>query len=817
MKPEDRIVRVAVDTTVFHIDKPYDYLIPPDMEISPGQRVLVPFGRGNRRVEAMALAVTGQSVREGIKAVIKVLDPEPIVSENALRLAFWMNDRFYCTVYEALRAMLPIGLWFSLTETVALKQPFVPDAAYPLVEHDETASRALELLAQSKGRMPLDEWCAAVGAKWRKTLETLENLELAERVTLSARRHKDKLERIALLAQPPEEAQAYLNSLPRSASARRELIRLLMNDSMPIKELLFFSQASQSTLTKLVKSGIVSIELRDVPEIPERCANPPKITLNDEQEIAFRGIKSLLGVGEARCALLNGVTGSGKTLVYIKLLQEVIADGGRAIVLVPEIALTPQLIATFSDYFGDSVAVLHSALGMSERCEAWNTIRRGNVDVVVGTRSAVFAPLPDLKMIVIDEEQEYTYKSENSPRYHARDVAKFRCVQHGALLVLGSATPSLESAYSASRGVYESFVLAGRYNKRAMPEVCMADLKSELRNGNDTTISSTLESEIRQNLEAGEQTILFLNRRGFHRIVLCSSCGQTAQCPNCSVSLTFHAHNNRFMCHYCGHSTPVERRCASCGGELVFSGAGTQKVVDDLNTLFPGVEILRMDTDTTGYKGAHEALLNKFSRSKIPILVGTQMITKGLNIDNVTLVGVISADMLLFTDDFRASERAFGLITQVVGRAGRGGKTGRAVIQTFSPAHPVLLQAAAQDYGGFFETELALREAQGYPPFSDMILLNCFGANHELLLRSCIWLKGELDRAVKDSKLDIRVFGPAPAHVLKINNRFRYHITLCGTADKKVRQLVATLLRRFPAEPANKGVAAYADLHPNNF
>ena len=811
------IARVAVDTAIFHIDKPYDYIIPGDMSLEPGQRVLVPFGRGNRRVEAMVLAIAENSGIEGLKAVVRPLDTEPVVDPNAIRLAFWMNDRFYCTVYEAFRAMLPVGLWFNLSETVALIKPFEPESSYNLISHDETATRALELLVQSKGQVSLDAWKSVLGAKWPMALDTLSGFGLAERTTLSDRRSKDKTERIASLALPPEEVYAYMDALPRTATAQREILKILMNSDVPVSDLLLFTGTSRPTLMKLVKNGIVYIEEKEILNIPEPPAFVPEIDLNAEQEIAYDGIGELRRHGQACCVLLKGVTGSGKTLVYIKLLQDVIADDGQAIVLVPEIALTPQLIATFSNYFGDNVAVLHSALGLSERCDAWRAIRKGIVNIVVGTRSAVFAPFEKLCMIIIDEEQEYTYKSENSPRYHARDVAKFRCVQHSALLVLGSATPSLETQNNAARGVYTQFELSERFNQKALPEVQMADMRAELRNGNDTTISSMLAEEIRKNIAAGEQTILFLNRRGYHRVALCRDCGETRQCTNCSVPLTFHAYNNRFMCHYCGYSAPRENRCHECSGEMAFIGAGTQKVVEDLNTLFPNIEIMRMDTDTTGYKGAHEVLLKKFSQSNIPVLVGTQMITKGLDIENVTLIGVIAADMMLYVDDYRANERTFALIAQVIGRAGRGKKAGRAVVQTMSPKHPVLIQAAEQDYNGFFESELALRGAQGYPPFGEMIALNLFCADLEILLRSCLRLRGELDNAVKDLGLDVRVLGPAPARVTRINNRYRYHITLCGSADIKTRRMVAALLRGFRVEPMNKGVTLYADLHPSDF
>ncbi len=813
------IARVAVDTAIYVVDKPYDYLIPQGLDVQVGQRVLVPFGRGNRRIEAIVLAITLQSEYDSLKSVVQVLDAAPVVDEHALRLAVWMNDRFYCTMYEALRAMLPIGLWYQVTETIRLTQPFVPDIAYPLVAHDATLTRGLEILAEAKGTLPLTEWQAAAGAKWQGTLQALMDLALVSKDAQTKRRKTDKMTRMVRLSQPSEEVLAHMAKMPRSAKVQRELFSLLMSiDTVSVADLLQFTGASTSSLQRIIKDGFAEIVLEEpIQEQPEVVATPPELTLNPSQETAFMGLQTLLSSHSPSCALLYGVTGSGKTSVYIKLLQEVVAEGGQAIVMVPEIALTPQLIAVFQGYFGGAVAVLHSALGVGERLEAWRAIRAGNRHVIVGTRSAVFAPLPNLRLIIMDEEQENTYKSENAPRYHARDVAKFRCVQANALLLLGSATPSIDTAYFAQKGVYHKFTLTQRYNQGPLPAVVMADMKEELRNGNATTISQLLADELQQNFDKGEQSILFLNRRGYHRMVTCSDCGHVQQCPNCSVSLTFHGTNQRLMCHYCGYSVRKQEECPVCHGRLVFLGAGTQKIVEDLQARFGDIEVLRMDTDTMGYRGAHQAMLTQFTNRNVPILVGTQMVAKGLNLDNVTLVGVISADMSLFVDDFRANERTFNLITQVVGRAGRGKRLGRAVIQSFSPSHPVLLQAAKQDFDAFFAEEVCLREAQGYPPFSDMILLNAFSDNQENLLQAMLTLRKTIEKTVREGRLALRVVGPAPASVLKINNRYRYHITLYGHTDSVIRRMVSSLLRQFSKDKHNRGVTLYADLHPYQF
>ncbi|GHV34820.1 hypothetical protein FACS18949_11560 [Clostridia bacterium] len=657
---------------LFHIDRPYDYAIPDGIALVAGQRVTVPFGRGNKPTEAviLAIAVVPDDKIAGLKSVLSVLDLNPLVDERGLRLALWMSERFFCTVYEALRTMLPDGLW-------KLKKARKPKLIKPMVS----------------------------------------------------------------LAEP--------------------------------------------------------------------------ITLNASQQAAYDGLSAMLAARKTACALLYGVTGSGKTMVYIELIREAIADGGGAIVLVPEIALTPQLITTFAVYFEGKVAVLHSSLGVGERFESWKSIKSGEVKVVVGTRSAVFAPVSDLRLIIIDEEQEHTYKSENSPRYHARDVAKFRCVLESALLVLVSATPSVESAFGAASGAYTRFELPDRANNAALPDVKIADLREDLRGGGDCSIGAVLREEIEHNLERGEQTVLLLNRRGFHRVVTCPECGKARMCPNCSVTLTYHADTGRMLCHYCNFSTPKDSKCPECGSQMRFIGAGTQKVESDLQLLFPGLEVLRMDADTTGRKSSHAQLLTRFEHENIPVLVGTQMIAKGLNLPNVTLAGVINADMSLALDDYRANERTFSLIAQLVGRAGRAEKAGRAVIQSLSPKNPVLLTAAAQDYDRFYETEISMRSERLYPPFGELLMIRCFGSDGETLLRSCNALRGQLDEGAKG--LSLRILGPAPASVLRVNNRFRYQITLCGTIDARARRLVAALLRNFPKEKRNKGVTAYADLHPNGF
>ena len=490
-----------------------------------------------------------------------------------------------------------------------------------------------------------------------------------------------------------------------------------------------------------------------------------------------------------------------------------LAQGRKALVLVPEIVLTPQLLRIFTSHFGEKIAVLHSSLRAGERYDEWKRARSGAAPVVIGTRSAVFAPLDDLGLIILDEEQESSYKSENVPRYHARDVAKYRCVQHNALLVLGSATPSVETMYQAGQGTFHLFRLKHRYNQKALPQVLIADMKEELRRGNDTSISSVLKQELQVNLDRGEQSILFLNRRGASRMVSCGECGSVPECPRCSVKLTYHSANGRLMCHHCGHSQPLPRACPVCGGLLNFIGVGTQRVQEELETLFPGVEVLRMDTDTVSAAHPHEQLLDHFRKDRVPILVGTQMVAKGLDFENVTLVGVIAPDLSLYVDDFRAGERTFSLLTQVVGRAGRGEKQGRAVIQTYTPDNDVIRFAARQDYGRFYETEIQLRRLRGYPPFADVVVVTASGPEEGAVLRCCVRLRQALDAGL-GRRGDWNILGPAPAAVARVNNRYRYRLTLSGKNDREARAVIAHLLRAVHQDKENRGVSVYADLDP---
>lgn len=815
----DTLCHVAVSSATYAIDKPYTYLLPQPFlgRAKPGMRVIVPFGTGNRRIEGLILDLFPGERRRGLKPVAALLDEAPMISERGIKLALWMRERYFCTVYDAMKAMLPSGLYFSLKDRYCIVSGVDKERAYS-ASSNSAARKALDLIYASGGSMEKGTLLAAFcETDPTKALKELLGQGILEIETSAKRGVGDKLEQVAVLDVPAEEAVEQLSG--RSPSQRAVIQLLAEVPEVSLKDIRYFTGASTQTVKALEKKGLVHMEQREVFRRPEqRWVQPaPKPVLNDEQQHCLNGLETLMADHTPQCALLYGVTGSGKTQVYIRLIHTALEQGKTAMVLVPEIALTPQLLALFSAQFGDEIAILHSMLSAGERYDEWKRVRSGRAKVVVGTRSAIFAPLKNMGVIVLDEEQEASYKSENAPRYHARDVAKYLATKSNALLVLGSATPSVESMYHAKRGDYHLFTLRQRYNQHALPRVIIADLKEALRSGSDSILGDALVGELRNNIEKGEQSILFINRRGTSRMAVCTECGQSPQCPRCSVRLTYHKANGRLMCHYCGHSEPVKQHCPSCGGDLVFSGAGTQKVQEEVQTLFPGIEVMRMDTDTVSATHPHEKMLDKFRRQKIPVLVGTQMVAKGLDFENVTLVGVISADQSLYVDDYRASERTFSLLTQVVGRAGRGERSGRAVIQTYTPKNDVIVCAAQQDYDRFYESEIMLREMRGLPPYRDLYVFTVSGSDEGAVLRCCMRLADGLrawQKAPAYEGCQLQILGPAAAPVLMVNNRYRYRITVLGKSGPALRKMVGHILKTAHSDQLNRGVSVSADLNP---
>ena len=811
------IAKVAVSAAIYAIDKPYDYRVPDSLSLLPGMRVCVPFGRSNKRTEGVVLALE-EGDESKLKPVLERLDETPLLRERELRTAAFLRERYFCTFYDAVKAILPAGVWFRERERFTAVNEDWSEA----VGKNPTARAVMQTITDLGGTAEL----ALLQRQFddeplQKALHELLKKGLLVSATDRRRRVRDKTERIAILAVSVEEAQQYAASKRRSAPLQTAVLELLTTlGECAAKDLAYYTGATTATLNRLEKLGYLTLVEQPclrVPQVTPAVLSGP-LVLNAEQQAAFDGLQAQAHRDKPGVALLYGVTGSGKTSVYIRLIFDCLSRGKAALMLVPEIALTPQLLSLFAAHFGGRVAVLHSGLRITERYDAWKRIRDGQATVILGTRSAVFAPTQELGLLILDEEQEHTYKSENSPRYHAREVAIYRGAQAGALVLLGSATPCIETMYRAKTGVYSLYTLKNRYNQKALPSVGIVDMKEELKAGNATAVSEPLLLALRENLTHGRQSILFLNRRGTSRMVACVDCGYVPMCPACTVNLTYHHANGRLMCHYCGHSEPLPGRCPECGGHLKQIGFGTQKVQEQLEQLLPGVGVLRMDADTVSAVNTHEKLLARFDKEHIPVLLGTQMVAKGLNFENVTLVGVLDADMSLYIGSYRAAENTFGMITQVIGRAGRGKAAGRALIQTVTPKNRVIELAARQDYDTFYEEELPLRRLRGCPPFFDLLTVTFYGRVEEQ-----VWQAAQRFRAALEAQLRapcyreqrVELLGPAPAQVARVNYNYRCRLTLSCRNTRELRLLLSHLMREFAKDKYNRGVGVFTDVNSN--
>lgn len=589
--------------------------------------------------------------------------------------------------------------------------------------------------------------------------------------------------------------------------------------TVTVRELSYYTGVSAGIIRTLADKGaaeIFEVERFRRPKQEMADIRLPQ-TLSAEQMNVAKDILRECDAAEPMVGLLYGVTGSGKTAVFLHVIRHVLTVGKGVIVTVPEISLTPQTLAVFTAAFGDTVAVFHSGLSAGERMDEWKRVRTGRAKIVVGTRSAVFAPVQNLGLIVMDEEQESTYKSESTPRYHARDIAKFRVNYNRAYCLLCSATPSVESYYMAQSGKYRYHALHHRYGDAVVPTVQLVDMNNEDLYRGKPMISMALARAVSENIRAGRQSILLLNRRGYHTYAVCKDCKTVAACPNCSISMTYHAANNRLMCHYCGHSEPAYVRCKACGGELTFSGGGTQKAEDQLREAFPEARILRVDTDTTANKYALEKKLNAFANGEYDIMIGTQMVAKGLDFENVTLVGVLSADQSLYSDDYRSNERTFDLLTQVVGRAGRGRYRGTALIQTHVPENPYLHLAAAQDYESFFETEIRFRRAMLYPPFADLLQIGFVGEKEDTVRAAAEHFSALLAETFRRDypNLPLRLLRASAASVSRMGGKYRYKIIMKYKNSKAFRDAIAMLLSAFSSDKRFLSVTAYADPNPD--
>ena len=746
-----KTVGVAVSNATFHFDKLYTYAVMPDQQdtVRLGSMVLVPFGRGSRARMGVVLACDAEPESAKLKFLFDVAPASACLTPELLRLVHFLKERTFCTYYEAVKAVIPYGAQYK--PTVA-EDGVTPVLQKQLVRHTENAYKLV-------GTLP---------PKPRPTAK--------------------QLAAVALLAG----GERTLSALEEKGISRAVL------DNLCAKGVLECSKVNKSI------DLYSSIPLKNEP-----------IRLTEEQQAAYNALLPRLEDAAPHSALLYGVTGSGKTLVFLKLIEHCLQMGRRALVLVPEISLTPQMILRLKSQFGKRVAVQHSALNHTERLLQWQMIQDGGADIVVGTRSAIFSPLENIGLVIIDEEQEHTYRSESAPRYSAHEVARQRAAENGALLLLASATPSTESYYAAQHGRTQLVCLTKRYGGNPLPKVRIVDMRAEFASGNPREISLAMEDAIRHNLEAGKQTILLLNRRGYQTVAQCEDCREVLKCPKCSVPMVYHKSAHKLLCHYCGSQLdPPPARCPACGGKLQYRGFGTQKAEEELAKLFPEARILRMDQDTTAAKDAHEKLLAKFARHEYDIMVGTQMVAKGLDFEDVTLVGVLGIDSLLFAQGFRAYETVFSLVTQVVGRSGRAKDPGFAIIQTTDPDNPVLNLAAAQDYDAFFEQEIAYRKLGLYPPFCGLCVVGFAGPKESEVARASARFATLLGRqAAQQPDLPLRVLGPTPGSIEKINDSYRYKLTVKCRNDRRFRDLIRETLTLYEQEKLPGKATVVVDLH----
>ena len=746
-----KTVGVAVSNATFHFDTLYTYAVMPAQQdaVRLGSMVLVPFGRGSRARMGVVLACDAEPESSKLKYLFDVAPASACLTPELLKLVYFLKERTFCTYYEAVKAVIPYGAQY--------KPAVAADGVTPVLQKQLT--RHTENSYQLAGELP---------AKPKPTAKQLA-------------------------------AVALLSGGPRTQGELEEKgISRAVLDNLCTKGVLACTRVNRSI------DLYASIPLQNEP-----------IVLTEEQQAAYGALLPHLEDTAPHSALLYGVTGSGKTLVFLKLIERCLQLGRKALVLVPEISLTPQMILRLKSQFGRRVAVQHSALNHTERLLQWQMIQDGGADIVVGTRSAIFSPLENIGLVIIDEEQEHTYRSESAPRYSAHEVARQRAAENGALLLLASATPSTESYFAAQKGRTQLVRLTKRYGGNPLPSVQIVDMRAELASGNPREISLALEDAIRRNLEAHKQTILLLNRRGYQTVAQCEDCREVLKCPKCSVPMVYHKASHKLLCHYCGSQMdPPPKNCPACGGKLQYRGFGTQKAEEELAKLFPEARILRMDQDSTAAKDAHEKLLARFADHEYDIMVGTQMVAKGLDFEDVTLVGVLGIDSLLFAQGFRAYETVFSLITQVVGRSGRAKDPGFAIIQTTDPDNPVLNLAAAQDYDAFFEQEIAYRRLGLYPPFCGLCVIGFAGGKEIEVARAAARFSALLgQQAARQPDLPLRVLGPTPGNIEKINDTYRYKLTIKCRNDRRFRDLVRETLGLYEQEKLPAKASVVVDLH----
>lgn len=779
------VAEVVIDGATGSFDKRFTYAIPEQLlnMAQPGCRVTVPFGMGNLKKQGMILSVFEGETTSKTKEILSVTDNEPILNDEMIKMCEWLKNNVFCTYFDAIHTMLPTGLNYSLSEYYSANEQFCTTALL-----NETEQVIYNYLIQN-GEQPIKKLQQII-ANADDVLKSLVSKQAVFKNLVPTRRMGDITRRWVKIN--------YDNNANIKLTERQQEIYDIvdMAGSVSIKELQYFTGVSLSVINTLEKKGIFTSFEKQEFRYAIQTKNAVKkedIVLTDEQQAAYEGLRTLTQNNNGDTALLYGVTGSGKTKVFLKLVDEVSQKGEGVIIMVPEIALTPQMIKIFSERYGSKIAVFHSAMSLGQRMDEWKRIKQGEALIAIGTRSAVFAPFDKIGLIIIDEEQEHTYKSEKSPRFHARELSRFRAHYHKCLLCLASATPSVESYSNALSGKYKLFTLKQRYGNAVLPQVHIVDMRKELNDGNSSDISRELAEQIQKALDDKKQAIILLNRRGHNTYVSCNNCGWVASCENCSISLTYHSANKRLMCHYCGASHQLPNKCPECDGEFFhYSGTGTQKLEQEIQLLFPKAKILRLDADSTGVKDSYSNYLTAFANGEYDIMIGTQMVAKGLDFPRVTVVGVIGADRALSGDDYRGFERTFSLLTQVIGRAGRADNPGVAVIQTKDSDNNIISLAQTQDYDAFFKEEILNRKLMIFPPFCDICALyvQSYDAQiaHDTINQVFINIKQAVSQEYSDIKLII--LGPTTATVSKVNNKYRYRIIIKTKNSLRFREMI---------------------------
>jgi len=812
-----KFAQVAVENTVYHFDKPFTYLLPKHFcsAAAPGMRIMVPFGAGNRNRVAMILKISDEPQQEDLsklKEASSILDKEPVLSAEQIDLSFWLKERYFCTLFEAVKLMIPAGMNYKLKNSYVLSEEF---KNFDREAYTDIQWRLITLLKGSARAVSLEKIGNEIGiTEDSPDMQELLSGGAIQKVNIASAKIGDA---VAKMVRP-------VSDFSEKLTVRQQTVYQTLLDVGVVseKELLYYTGASSAVLKALSKKGAVEIFEYEVYRRPKASEfseeeSEIKTVLSPDQKKVFENLKKEFCKDVGACALLYGVTGSGKTSVFMELINHAREFGFGVIVMVPEISLTAQTINIFTKVFGDTIAVFHSGLSLGERLDEWKRVKRGEAKIVIGTRSAVFAPVQNLGLIVMDEEQEHTYKSEAAPRYDAREVARWRCAKKKALCLLCSATPSVESAFAAQQKRFSFHQLHARFGTATIPNVELVDLNEDSQHEGEILIGRHLKNALIENYENRYQSIILLNRRGYHTFASCKSCKEVLSCPHCSISMTYHNANNRLMCHYCGYSVPFSVKCPTCKENTVdFRGVGTQRIEEELAYMVPGARILRIDTDSVSAKLSLERKLKAFSCGEYDIMIGTQMVAKGLDFENVTLVGVVSADQMLYNDDFRSNERTFDLLTQVVGRAGRGRYEGCAVIQTYMPENPYLLLAAEQDYFGFYKREITYRKAMLYPPFADIFVVGFVGAKESGVKTAADDFIRKLSLLAQNDypQIPLRVLRAAPAVIAKISNKYRYRIILKCKNTKTFREMMHKMLVDFAKIREHQHITVYADSNP---